>query len=137
MRVFFDTNVLVYLFDSADAQRHARAVDRFAHALAHEHIVLSTQVLHEFFHIVTRKLRPALPPAEAALQVQRLCQFEVVGSHAQSVQDATALMQQHRLSWWDALILEAALRANAEVLLTEDGQPGRRFGALRVDNPLA
>ena len=60
-----------------------------------------------------------------------------MGSTAQIVQAAIALAQQHRLRWRDALILEAALRAGANVLLSEDGQAGRRFGQLVVENPFA
>jgi len=43
--------------------------------------------------------------------------------------------KRHQLQWWDALILEAALRAQADVLVTEDGQYGQRFGKLTVENP--
>ncbi|HQD14385.1 MAG TPA: PIN domain-containing protein, partial [Ottowia sp.] len=87
--------------------------------------------------ITTRKLQPPLPAPEAAAQVQRLCAFQVMGSTAQSVQAAIALAQEHQLQWWDALILEAALRAGADVLISEDGQAGRRFGRLVVENPFA
>jgi predicted nucleic acid-binding protein len=40
------------------------------------------------------------------------------------------------LSFWDALIVEAALRGGADRLLTEDLQHGRRIGDLTVENPL-
>jgi predicted nucleic acid-binding protein len=49
--------------------------------------------------------------------------------------EATRLAQRYQLQWWDALILEAALRAQADVLVSEDGQHGQRFGKLMVDNP--
>jgi predicted nucleic acid-binding protein len=39
------------------------------------------------------------------------------------------------VSFWDALIVEAARRAGARRLLTEDLQHGRRFGQVRVENP--
>jgi predicted nucleic acid-binding protein len=137
MIVFFDSNVLVYLFDRNEPEKQAKAIARFTHAMQHDHIVLSTQVLHEFVNVVTRKLKPALTMQEASERVKQLCEFEVIGSHSTSVQAAMALAQQHQISWWDALILEAALRADADLLITEDGQHGRRFGKLRVDNPFA
>ena len=61
--------------------------------------------------------------------------FEVVGSSAASVLEATRLATRHQLQWWDALILEAALRAQADVLVSEDGQHGQRFGKLTYENP--
>jgi predicted nucleic acid-binding protein len=98
-------------------------------------VVLSAQVLQEFYAITTRKLYPPLSATEAQLQVERLACFEVVGHSAASVIEATRLAQRYQLQWWDALILEAALRAQADVLVSEDGQHGQRFGKLMVDNP--
>jgi predicted nucleic acid-binding protein len=91
--------------------------------------------MQEFYSITTRKLRPPLSLAQASHQVEQLCGFEVLGATKHTVLGATALAQAHQLSWWDALILEAALRAQADVLYTEDGQHGRKFGKLRIVNP--
>lgn len=135
MICFFDTNILVYTVDASDSARREQAIDCFARAVRDDTIAVSTQVLQEFYNITTRKLRPPLSPREAALQVEQLCGFEVMGASAQSVCAAMELAQEHHLCWWDALILEAALRANADVLYSEDGQHGRRFGPLTVTNP--
>ncbi|MFM6985891.1 MAG: PIN domain-containing protein [Hydrogenophaga sp.] len=135
MICFFDTNILVYCMDAGDPVRQARAIQRFAQACEGDTVVLSAQVLQEFYAITTRKLQPALTPAEAQAQVERLASFEVVGSSAASVREAVRLAQRHQLQWWDALILEAALRAQADVLVTEDGQHGQRFGKLALENP--
>ena len=135
MICFFDTNILVYTVDTSEPARQERAIDCLARAVRDDTIVISTQVLQEFYNITTRKLRPPLSAREAAQQVEQLCGFEVVGASSQSVLRAMELGQQHQLSWWDALILEAALRANAALLISEDGQHGRRFGQLTVTNP--
>jgi len=135
MICFFDTNILIYCMDAGDPARQAKAIERFAQACEQDTVVLSAQVLQEFYAITTRKLQPALSPAQAQAQVERLASFEVVGSSATSVMEATRLAQRHQLQWWDALILEAALRAQADVLVTEDGQHGQRFGKLTYENP--
>lgn len=135
MICFFDTNVLVYCMDAGDPDRQARAIERFARACEQDTVVLSAQVLQEFYAVTTRKLQPALSPAAAQAQIERLASFEVVGSSATSVLEATRLAARHQLQWWDALILEAALRAQADVLVSEDGQHGQRFGKLTVENP--
>lgn len=135
MICFFDTNILVYCMDAGDPVRQSRAIERFARACEQDTVVLSAQVLQEFYAITTRKLQPALSPAEAQAQVERLASFEIVGSSAASVLEATRLAQRHQLPWWDALILEAALRAQADVLVTEDGQHDQRFGKLTLENP--
>ena len=135
MICFFDTNVLVYCMDAGDPVRQARAIERFARACEQDTVVLSTQVLQEFYAITTRKLKPPLSPLEAMAQVERLANFEVMGSNAASILESIRLTQRHRLQWWDALILEAALRSGADLLVTEDGQHGQRFGKLTLENP--
>ena len=135
MICFFDTNILVYCMDAADPVRQAKAIERWARACEQDTVVLSAQVLQEFYAITTRKLQPPLSATEAQLQVERLACFEVVGHSAASVIEATRLAQRYQLQWWDALILEAALRAQADVLVSEDGQHGQRFGKLMVENP--
>lgn len=135
MICFFDTNVLVYCMDAGDPERQARAIERFSLACERDTVVLSAQVLQEFYAVTTRKLQPPLSPAAAQAQIERLASFEVVGSSATSVLEATRLAARHQLQWWDALILEAALRAQADVLVSEDGQHGQRFGKLTIENP--
>ena len=135
MICFFDTNVLVYCMDAGDPGRQARAIERFERACEQDTVVLSAQVLQEFYAVTTRKLQPALSPDAAQAQIERLAKFEVLGSSASSVLEATRLAARHQLQWWDALILEAALRAQADVLVSEDGQHGQRFGKLIYENP--
>ncbi len=132
---FFDTNVLVYTVDASDPARQALAIDRFERAVHDDSVLLSTQVLQEFYNVTTRKLKPPLSAREAGSQVAHLCNFDVVGADADSVSAAIELAQKHRLQWWDALILEAALRGNADLLVSQDGQHGQRFGRLRIENP--
>ena len=82
MICFFDTNVLVYCMDAGDPDRQARAIERFARACEQDTVVLSAQVLQEFYAVTTKKLLPPLSPAAAQAQVERLASFEVVGSSA-------------------------------------------------------
>lgn len=135
MLCFFDTNILVCLFDTSDPVRQQQAAACFQTALDQHTIVLSTQVLHEFYAVTTRKLKPRLPPDVAAQQVRQLCTFHVLDSTPQSVTAAIDLEQMHRLSGWEALILEAATRAKAQVLYSEDFNHGQLFGSLTVINP--
>jgi predicted nucleic acid-binding protein len=135
MTIFIDTNVLLYTIDNSNPVKQSQAIDAVAQASMQGGVVISTQVLIEFFNISTAKLKPGLSPQAATDMLERLCEFEVVSSTAQGVLEACALVQRYKLQWWDALILEAALRANADTLLSEDGQHGQRFGTLVVHNP--
>jgi predicted nucleic acid-binding protein len=135
MITFFDSKIFVYAIDDAQPLKQAKSMLRIEQARAQGEVALSTQVLHEFYNICRRKLKPGLDHEQAAQAVRHLCEFTVLGTSTASVQAALAMVQQHKISWWDALILEAALRSDADILVSEDGQHGRRFGKLVVENP--
>lgn len=135
MIYFFDTNVLGYILDNDDSARQSRA-KQFSNHIAQEHdACLSTQVLIEFYNVLTRRLKPKLSHQQAQEHVVSFSQFRVMATQAQHVLAATQLVQKHQLSWWDAFILEVALRAEADVLVSEDFSHGQRYGKLVVENP--
>jgi predicted nucleic acid-binding protein len=130
---FFDTNVLVYLFDRSAAAKQKRA--RALLAELAPAIVISTQVLQEFYVTTTAKLTPPLSPEDAESQVRNFSAFDVVAIDVALVRSAISLSREHKLSLWDALIVESARARGCTRLLTEDLQHGREFGRLRVENP--
>jgi predicted nucleic acid-binding protein len=97
--------------------------------------VLSTQVLQEFYVSVTRKLASPLPPEVAEARVRDFSDLPLVRVDAPLILAAIARSRSLGFSFWDALILEAALSAGAERLLTEDLQHGQEIESLRVENP--
>jgi predicted nucleic acid-binding protein len=136
-RTFFDTNVLVYLFDADSPTKQARARELFAEQARSGRIVLSPQVLQEFYVTVTRKLVRPLPSDEALSTLVQLSAFPLVAVDGALVLRAVRLHQKAGLSFWDALIVQAALEGNCRTLLSEDMQHGRRFGELAIENPFA
>ena len=130
---FVDTNVLVYLFDGDSPDKQTRARELLDMEV--ENIVLSTQVLGEFYVTVTRKLANPVGPDTACKAVDDLCAFQVRPLHMELVQAAASRSGVSKLSYWDALIVETAIDAGAAVLLTEDLQHGQVFDGLRVVNP--
>lgn len=137
MRAFVDTNLWVYHLDRREPAK-SRRVGTWLKELAREHeIVVSTQVLIELRAVVTGKLKPALSPQETGIALAALSAFEVVAADANLVLDAHELAGIEQLSWFDALIVESAIRSRCDVLYSEDLAHGRRFGTLVVRNPLA
>ena len=135
MTAFFDTNVLVYLFDSASPEKQGKARDVFSERAQRDEVLLSTQVLQEFYVTVTRKLASPLSAAQAERLVRDFAAFPVVSTDAPLVVAAVALSRRHRLSLWDAMIVVAARAGGATELLTEDLQHGRVLEGVRIDNP--
>jgi predicted nucleic acid-binding protein len=134
-RTFFDTNVLVYLFDADAPEKQAGARESLETALERGTVVVSTQVLQEFFVTVTRKLARPLPAAEAEGALRRLMELAVVQVDPDMILAAAVSARRDRISFWDALILTAASAAGCAEVLSEDLQHGRSFGRVRVVNP--
>jgi len=94
---------------------------------------VSTQVLLELFHTLARK--QSLPPVAAQALVLACTAWPVIDSDQALVGAAMASSISRQLSIWDAMVVEAALRAQADTLYSEDFSPGQRFGKLTVVNP--
>ena len=134
-RSFFDTNVLLYLFDNAVPVKKARAQKVFSEEVEAGRAVLSTQVLQEFYVNVTRKLAEPLPSEVAEARVRDFARLPLVRVDEAMIVAAIERQRSMSFSFWDALILEAALRGGADRLLTEDLQHGQETEGLRVENP--
>lgn len=136
-RAFFDTNVLVYLFDEDSPDKQARAKKLFEAQARSGKIVLSPQVLQEFYVTVTRKLARPLSREDALAAVTHLNSFPVVPVDGSTVLRAINLHQSASLSFWDALIIQTALEANCKKIFSEDMQHERRFSDLVIENPFS
>ncbi len=132
---FVDTNIFVYANDGGAGARHTASIDLLADIWAHRAGALSTQVLAEFYSVAIRKLHMASEEAEAVIRPLSAWTIHQAG-HA-DILSAIRLQRQHRLSWWDAMVLNSAIQINATVLWTEDLQHGQRFGDLIIQNPFA
>lgn len=135
MRVFVDTNVFVYLFDRDAPEKSRIAQDLVQRQQRDLELVVSTQVLQEFYVAVTRKLARPVPTDVAERAVRDLSRLSVVAATTDLVMDAISLTRHESFSFWDAMIVEAAHRAGAEQLLSEDMQDGRVLGELVIRNP--
>jgi predicted nucleic acid-binding protein len=137
VKTFVDTNVLVYAHDNGAVARHERAKALLAELWDSRSGSLSTQVLQEFYSVVTRKFRPPMPRDRARAIVAAYGEWCDVATDPQLIVTASRLEEEHTISFWDSLIVQAAIRAGADRLVSEDLQDGRRFGALTIENPFA
>ena len=132
-KAFFDTNVLLYMHSSADADKQERAWALFQQYNDAGRIVLSSQVVQEFYSAGLRKL--ALPRERVKQVVTDLLEFPLVLPGPVQILRAMDLEERYQLSFWDALILAAAESGGAEVLFTEDLNDGQQYGEVLVRNP--
>lgn len=134
-RTFVDTNVLVYAHDVDAGQRHDVAKSLVAELWETRRAVISTQVLQEFYVNATRKIPSPLPRATARRIVNTYAVWQTELIAPVDVHRASELEEQHKLSFWDALIVAAALKGGATTILTEDMSAGRTISGIRIDNP--
>ena len=119
---FFDSNVLLYLMSSDPHKADSVSV------LLAQGGLISVQVLNEVANVATRKFGLTWREARLFLEhVRSLC--SVVPLTTDTHDTAVALAQQHRLAFYDAVIVSAAMQTGCRTLWSEDMQHGRRFGA--------
>jgi predicted nucleic acid-binding protein len=135
-RVFLDTNIFAYSFDSGASAKQKRARDLILQGITTRKAVVSYQVVQEFFNVALRKFSHPMTVAEAEQYLHAVFQplLAVQSSHTLFSQ-ALRLEDRHRLSWYDALIVAAAIESQCTILYSEDMHDGHRFGELRVKNP--
>jgi predicted nucleic acid-binding protein len=134
-RVFVDTNVLVYLFDDAEPEKQAVARARLSTEQSENDLVVSTQVLQELYAALTKGAHPIATPEVAETAVRHAADLTVVHVDVPLVLQAITRSRESRLSFWDALIVGAALAVDCSMLLSEDLNHGQMFGKVRIVNP--
>jgi predicted nucleic acid-binding protein len=132
-RSFFDTNVLVYTDDKSTPAKQRRALELMAEHRRARTGVVSLQVLQEYFVTVTRKLR--VDAGIARRKVELIAEFDVATPEVNDVLAAIDLHRLHGFSFWDALVLHAAMQAGCSLLYSEDMQAAREVDGLRIVNP--
>jgi predicted nucleic acid-binding protein len=134
-RIFLDTNILVYAYDSSAGRKHEIARDLAVGLWRSGGGLLSTQVLQEFFVTVTRKIKAPLEAGLAREIVGDMLTWDVVVNDGDSILQAIDLGAREKISFWDALIIAAAIRAEAGILLSEDLPHGRSIGNVGIRDP--
>jgi predicted nucleic acid-binding protein len=135
MRTFFDSGVLVYLFDADAPGKQERIRKLLREEAAEGRVVLSTQVLQEFFVAVTRKMAVPLSAETAERALSDLARLPVIPLDSDMVRGAAARSWSESIPFWTALAVEAALAAGAVRLFTEDLRGGTTIDGLTVVNP--
>ena len=134
-RFSLDTNILVYAVDRDAGERHRLARELMSQAAKCD-CVLTVQALAEFFHATTRK--NLLDPERAGVFLRNWRDvFEVTAADDSALTDAVDAVDEHRLSFWDAMLWATARKAGCSAILTEDMQHRRRLGGVAFLNPFA
>ena len=134
-RFFLDNNLLVYVVDPTDRRKQDIALVVIAEA--HQgNGCLSYQVVQEWFNVVLRKSASPLSLAEATRLYRMLLEpLWRIHSSRELMDAALDIHKTSKVSWWDALIVSAALQGGCGRLLSEDLQHGAAIQGVRIENP--
>lgn len=135
VKCFVDTNILVYAHDRESGVKYERARELIQELWVTESGVLSTQVLQELYVALRRKVSSPLSAAEAERILFDFFAWEIFTNTRESVIRAVAIETRYKISFWDALILQAAETSDAHILYSEDLQNRRVYGSVQVVNP--
>ena len=134
-KAFFDTNVLVYAFDKSEPEKSAISKKLIHDFGENGNLVLSTQVLQEFYVTLTKVGKALLTQEEAGEIVNDFAEFPLIQVDKNIISRAMKRHQDRAFSFWDAMIVEAALQSGCAQLLSEDMQDGLVIGSLTIRNP--
>lgn len=134
-RAFADTNLLVYAFDTGEPEKRLTAKRLIADYGNRSALIVSTQVLQEFFVVTTRKLKQPLSTELAGKAVEQFARYPLVQIDAALILDSITRHRDTGFSFWDCLIVEAALSAGCDLLMSEDLQHDQRIDGMRIVNP--
>ena len=134
-KAFFDTNVLVYAMDTNEPEKAQIAKNLIQQYGETGNLVISTQVLQELYVTLTKSGKIGLSKNEAQLIVNALAEYPLVQVNKELIALAMDRNIGNQYSFWDSLIVEAALQSGCKTLFTEDMHNNATEGSLRLQNP--
>ena len=133
-KVFFDSNILVYFADSADPQKQQIAENLIKNAVINDNGVISTQSLQEFFAATTRKLLCTKEKAKEYVE-NFSDSFTVEQVSVPLILKAINISIKNQFSFWDSLIVSAAIQSGCIICYSEDLTNGQIIEGVKIVNP--
>lgn len=134
-KIFIDTNIIIYGYDETAGNKHKVAGNLLTDLWNSGTGVVSTQVLQEFFVNVVQKIPRPIDKKLAKEIVKDFLKWNVVVNTGDSILDAIDICEKYGYSFWDSMIIEAAIKGGAVILLSEDLQDGQVISGVNIRNP--
>ncbi|MBS1259316.1 MAG: hypothetical protein MAG551_02386 [Candidatus Scalindua arabica] len=136
-KIFLDTNIIVYAYDVSAGEKHLIARKVMVDLWDSGNGLLSTQVLQEVFVSVTRKIQKPLDIIRTKEVVSDLMKWDIFINDSETILGAIDIHQQYQYSFWDSMILYAAINGGASTLLSEDFACGQTVLGTKIKNPFS
>ena len=134
-KIFIDTNIIIYAYDVSAGKKHRVAGNILNDLWDSGQGVISTQVLQEFFVNVVQKIPKPIDKKLAKEIVRDFLKWHVVVNNGGSILDAIDIYEKYGYSFWNSMIIEAAIKGGAVVLMSEDLHHGQVISGVTIRNP--
>lgn len=136
-KIFLDTNILVYLFDKSEKQKHTFIIHFISNRLLDSKIFVSIQVINEFINVTSKKISSPVSIMKQKEILELLNElFLIAPLNLSTSRKALEINETHKFSFWDSLIVASALENNCNIIYTEDLQHGYIIeNKLSINNP--
>ena len=135
VKTFLDTNIVICAYDGSAGKKHEMAQMIVMNLWNSGQGVLSTQVLQEFYVSVTKKIPKPLNVKFAKDIVSDFLKWDVIVNDGEAILGAIDIQLKYNYSFWDSMIIHAAISSGAALLLSEDLSHGQSIGGVTIKNP--
>ena len=133
-KVFFDTNFFVYLFSATELEKRTKCFHLLERLKERScTLVWSTQIIQEFYNVMTLKFNKDPRVVKSSLKL--FDHFELVVNNRPIIENAIDIQTTSGFSFWDSLVVSAALHANCSTIITEDLSDGQSINGILIQNP--
>lgn len=133
---FIDTNIFIYSFDLENIAKSEKAKELIKTALIDGKGFISMQVIQEFYNVATRKFKSPMSVLIAKDYLKNVfTQFNIVYPNFDFISNGLDIAATTKYSFYDSLIISAALKSDCKILLSEDMQHGQKIQNLIIENP--
>ena len=132
-KIFIDTNVLVYLFSTNEPDKRKDIKTLLKSFDNKNPVVWSTQIMQEFYVIMTQKYQKDAKSVKNILQ--EFSHYELVINNPDSIYNAIDIQIINDLSFWDSMVVSSAQHSNCSILLTEDLNHNQKINGILIQNP--
>ena len=132
IKAFIDTNILIYLFSEDEKDKRVKAGE----ILNECYPIISTQVIREFANVfMSKKKNSGLETMAKINDIITTIRFEY--EKIEHIQKAIYIKERYKFSFYDSLIVATAIKADCEVIYSEDMQDGQEVEGIKIVNPFA
>ena len=135
---FIDTNIFIYQLERLDTRKTTIAEELIRQSIANKTACISFQIVQECLNTALRKAQIQLSESEIRSYLQSvLGPLLSVQPSIQLYNSALDIRLRYQFSFYDSLIIAAALEAGCTCLYSEDMQDGQQIQSLTIQNPFA